>query len=36
MSRGNVFRAEPLPAKAERIGRYYKAVVKKGMSSRGG
>ena len=32
----NVFRAEPLPAKAERIGRYYKAVAKKGMTSRGG
>ena len=31
----NVFRSEPLPAKAERIGKYYKAVAKKGMSSRG-
>jgi len=32
----NVFKSEPLPAKAERIGRYYKAVAKKGMSSSSG
>ena len=32
----NVFKAEPLPAKAERIGRYYRAVAKKGTSSSGG
>jgi hypothetical protein len=29
----NVFRAEPLPAKAERISRYYRAVATKGTSS---
>jgi hypothetical protein len=31
----NVFRTEPLPAKLDRISKYYKAVAKKGMSSRG-